>query len=346
MRIGILSLWHKNNNYGQLLQCYALQEYFRGQGHEPEHIRYSFVDRKNNVERLIKLISLFNPIKLSKFIVEKHRAKAIDRQLDEDPKRFNEFRNKYLKFTRYYNGYDDLVGDPPNEDMYVVGSDQVWNFYEYPLKDVRKRLHAVFLDFGEDKIIRKSYAASFGGMKFDDEFVREIKPLLNRFDEITVREKSGVEVCESLGRADAKWVCDPTLLLSKSEYRKLYSQSESIEEVRNFSGYILFYYLGNDNDFDIERVYEFAREVGKEVILITGNYFQTEMKTIDATVEQWLYLIDNADCVITDSYHCSIFASLFDKELYVIRLGGAKTGMNTRFDSLFEMLNVEGRFFS
>lgn len=95
-----------------------------------------------------------------------------------------------------------------------------------------------------------------------------IEPLLNRFDYVSVREESGINLCRKCGRNDAEWVCDPTLLLSAEIYRSLYRENK----IQKPDGkYILLYMLNNRCDFDIQSVYDFAKNKNLKVVYVTGN---------------------------------------------------------------------------
>lgn len=340
MRIAILSFWNSNDNYGQLMQCYALQQYYKSQGHEIVHIRYDFAETS---PLSVKIIKLFNPkivVRKVKAIVEGRKRK---RERLKDNRGFEEFRNQYLNWTQDYHGYKELCQKPPVADMYVVGSDQVWNFYQGKFMDNRNLLHAVFLDFGDETIIRKSYAASFGGMKFDRQFINEITPLLARFSEVTVREKSGIATCELLARDDAKWVCDPTLLFNAEIYRNLYQADSSTNDMQVSQHYVFLYYLNNGGSFNIQTVYEWAGKKGLSVIYVGGNGNYDEFPKDNATIPQWLYYIDHAEYVVTNSFHCSVFSSIFGKKFGVVPITGVNEGMNERMESLFEYLQMEPR---
>jgi hypothetical protein len=108
--------------------------------------------------------------------------------------------------------------------------------------------------------------------------------------------------------------------------------------------YIMLYMLNNECDFDIQRVYDFAKEKDLEVVYVTGNGVINNREKFFATIPEWLYLIDNAEYVITNSFHCCVFSSLFSKKFGVAKLKGKVVGMNTRFETLFSFLGIESRY--
>jgi hypothetical protein len=160
MKIGIMTFWWSDDNYGQILQCYALQKYLRDAGHDAYLIRY---DPRGDYEKKLwdKVIRALNPIELFFYLQRRIRNKKIIKK--NKLRKFNEFRDKYIRQSeRIYYHYNDLVPDPPEADVYIAGSDQIWNIFSLPIQQVKKRLRAYFLDFGKPDIKRIAYAASFG----------------------------------------------------------------------------------------------------------------------------------------------------------------------------------------
>lgn len=147
---------------------------------------------------------------------------------------------------------------------------------------------------------------------------------------------------QARGVPSAEWVCDPTLLLSADSYRQLYS-----DKIRKLSAkYVFLYMLGNECDFDIQNVYDWAGKNSLEVVYVTGNAIVDNNKKFFATIPEWIYLIDNAEYVITNSYHCGVFSTIFGKRFGIVPLKGKDAGMNARFDSLFELRGTGDRFIS
>lgn len=341
MKIGILTFWWANDNYGQLLQAYALQKYLRNAGHDVFLIRYN---SENDIVRtpiLLRIFKAMNPVKLCRFFAYKARAAKFQKEILEHPRHFDEFRRKYIAFGKEeYSSYADLKANPPDADMYVVGSDQVWNFSDMRVKNMKSRIHAYFLDFGGENVRRVSYAASWGRLDIPRDQREEIAPLIKKFDFITVRERSGVDVCASFGMR-SEWVCDPTLLLDAESYRTLYkSEGASAPE----KPYVLFYCLDNGGKFDKESVWEFARARNLEVQYVGGNANVDRRMKNFATIPEWLALVDGAEYVITNSFHCCVFSILFGKRFGAVWLTGQYRGMNGRLESLFEMAGCGGRY--
>ena len=102
--------------------------------------------------------------------------------------------------------------------------------------------------------------------------------------------------------------------------------------------------LNNSINFDIKKIYEFANQKQLEVVFVEGNGGNEERSHFQASIYEWLYLIDNAKYVITNSFHCALFSSLFEKNYGVIKLANGFEGMNNRMDSLFEVFKIEPRY--
>lgn len=216
--IGILTLWESSDNYGQQLQCWALQRELVKLGQSPYLIRYDTslkiggkAKLLHNLKRLIKFF-------LTHIIMSKNRLKVTNDQVQEyntknEIRKFKEFRDSnIIQSQAFYKNIKELRKQPPKADIYIVGSDQVWS---YPLSYEESK--AYFLDFGSSNVKRIAYAASFSLPSYPENLKRILKKQLEKFDAISVREKTGVNICRDID-VEAQLVLDPTLLLSKNDY--------------------------------------------------------------------------------------------------------------------------------
>jgi len=208
----------------------------------------------------------------------------------------------------------------------VVGSDQVWRAQYIP----EGCIDNFFLDFVEDDTIQKvSYAASFGVNQWEDDASRErIKEMLQRFNAVSVRERSAVDVCrDTFGYHDAVHVLDPTMLISADLYKDMASPSQKKTQEKVVLSYLL----------DRQPADEVARAA-------LGNDYKSEILTSDdiGTVDlpHWLRAFIDADFVITDSFHGTVFALIFQKQF--ISIVNHDRGAD-RFYSLLEQLGLENR---
>lgn len=336
MRIGVMTFWQSQDNYGQLLQCYALQKYLRSQGHDVFLIRYR-MRGETSVGLKRKLLKYgLHPWRVLDGIRRVLTRRRTCRMVIEHPRGFDMFRNQYLRFSECeYRTIAELRANPPLADVYIVGSDQVWrmdaNFH--PDDEL-----AMLLAFGPKTIKRISYAASFGRTVLPLRKCTRLAPLLKEFEAISVREDSGIRICAAMERRDAITVCDPTLLLSASEYRAI---AEYRLQARKF---VFCYMLTNDCSFKYPKLRAWAERQGLGLVYVKGNllsrsaFADDEAECANPTIQQWMGLIDGAECVITNSFHCCVFAAHFRKRLGLIPLEGRSEEMNSRFDALDKLL--------
>ncbi|MDR2409920.1 MAG: polysaccharide pyruvyl transferase family protein [Bacteroidales bacterium] len=339
MKIGVMTFWWSKDNYGQLLQCYALQKYLRDAGHDTYLIRYD--SRNDYVKTPLwkKVVKAFNPVKLFNFFY--YKVKKYKNKKTNTLRKFDSFRKHYIQQSeKVYYSYHELLEDPPEADVYISGSDQVWNPDCILFENTTNQVKAYFLDFGKSETKRIAYAASFGKERVADNFIQEINPLLKKFNYVSVREKSGLNICQQCG-VKAEWILDPTMLLSAADYQALYAY-ESMPRIKE--PYCFLYMLSNKCDFSIKTIYGWAERKSLEIIYVTGNLKYDTYKKIYATIPEWLYLIDKAKYVITNSFHCFVFSLIFQKNFGIIPLTRKYVGMNNRFDSLFEMFEIKQRF--
>lgn len=342
MKIGIMTFWWSEDNYGQLLQCYALQKYLRDKGHDAFLIRYYPYGDVIKTPLFIKIIKAITLIKLCTYISKKFKKNRLQKEIKRNPRYFESFRKKYIKQSdKIYYSINELKENAPTADMYIVGSDQVWNFGYTKVRNIRNVIHAYFLDFGPDEIKRIAYAASWSMSSITNELIVEIAPLLQKFDFVSVREKKGIELCRQCGYENTQCVVDPTILLEPGVYRKLYKENNIRKQSKK---YVLLYILNNTHKFDIRKAYDYAAKKNLDVVYVTGNGVVDKKEKHFATIPEWLYLVDNAEYVITNSFHCTVFSIIFHKQFAVIPLSGKITGMNERMLTLFQQFSIRERF--
>lgn len=304
-RIGILT-FHCAINYGGVLQAYALSKKLVELGHDVKFINL----RPPN-------ISKDKPKRLTDFIF---------RIL------FNRFVSKYLPpLTNKIKSNEDLSALNNLFDIFIVGSDQVWN-----PELSRNYLNNYLFDFVDNNKIKISYAASFGSEDIDITFEEKdtIKKLLNNFKIVTVREKSAQQICKVTFDADSEVVVDPTLLLQKDDYIQLLTSQNLKNE-----GVVCMKFIKT------EEFAEMARYVGQKLskpvkLVNTPRKFKGIKSIYWPTVGKWLSLINNAEIVITDSFHALCFCIIFKKNFIVIP---GKEKRFTRLKSLLHSLGLENR---
>lgn len=304
MKIGIVTFWDSLDNYGQQLQLFALHESVKNLGHEPYLIRY---DRnrepvKRHYWQILNPVAVINKI----YLFAKRRI-AYKETTSQPSRHFDVFRKNYISESSKTYIISELRDCPPEADVYISGSDQVW----------RSDNPADFLDFGPENIKRISYAASFGLDSFPQESMAAKKNYLRRFQHISVREEDGLILCKKMSYQNAVCVLDPTMLLNKDYYVAKFSLKE--EKVQK--KYILLYLLGGLYGTDIDEIMKFAGENNLEVMYADTHGQNNPYPKIYPTIEKWLELILNSEMVITNSFHGTVFSILMHKKFCAIRKG-------------------------
>lgn len=334
MRVAILTqpLGH---NYGGLLQAYALQTYLRRLGCEVETLdrrdkRVGRISPKNIVFDLARLVlgrikSL--PTMRRQAWVLSELVAFRERQVTMSPTVLDE-----KKVRDYYR--------ERNFDAFIVGSDQVWRPRYSP------SILNFYLDFLEDidsPAKRIAYAASFGvdEWEYSDDLTQICKALAQRFDAVSVRENSAVDLCKEKLGVSAEWVVDPTLLLESTDYEPLINEGGRNEN----SGCVLSYVLdpAPEKRSIADRV---GSLLGIKVFSIKPEHSFTQVRANDLdnckfpSIESWLQAFHGASFVVTDSFHGTVFSILFNKPF--IAVGNSIRGM-ARFESLLSQFGLTER---
>jgi hypothetical protein len=343
MKTGIATYNFTKDNYGQILQCYALQQALIKVGCEPFLLETKIDEKERRVKilRWLKMF-IFSPVKafhvLLKKVEDKKRNKKRDKRLNKIDRSFDKFREQHIKTDRKYT-MSELRDNVPQADFYVCGSDQVWAAHsEY-----------FFLDWVKEGIPCIAYAPSFGRQELSDDFSQRVSQSLQHFNVVTVREKDGVEICRKAGRNDAIQAPDPTLLLSKNDYERLFMNGSAVPFPKK---YVLVYLLGWQTDINFADIEKFAEHKSLEIVYVPSigdnvtKCYNRKWNQTEATVEQWLALVANAEFVITNSFHGTVFSLIFNKLFAVYLISGEWSRMNNRVISLMQELNIQDRIVS
>lgn len=349
MKIGVITFWNSKDNYGQLLQAWALQQWLKQNGHSPYIIRYIPTTHKSKktYKYFLKVIAktiLIYPL-FCKYINSKRDKKlkvlVANNEIKNQKRKFDDFRKDNLSFSPHtYYSLKELQNNPPLADVYITGSDQVW---AQLLNNENNR--AYFLDFGEQNIKRISYAPSFSMLQYPTRLQNQLSNNLTRFNAISVREKSGVEICRTVGY-DAALVCDPTLLLTQKDYLKLISPKSDEKK------YIYIYSLNIQKAEDIRwtELSKLSKTSNLDVKVTTASgyvpfqeLFGNEVEYDYATIQQWLTNIQNAELVVTPSFHGIVFSILLHTPFIYVPLFGNFQKGNNRVTDLLEILHLNDR---
>lgn len=306
MKIGIITI-HNSPNYGASLQTFALYTYLVQQGYNVEIIdllRPSFNEFKPS--KKFKPYQHFKPAlkqKIKKvitflFIKQKKTINKIPQYTNPiSLNKFNQF-NSQLKYSQRYYSIDELYKTPPKYDIYITGSDQVWN----PTQNYC--LEPYFLTFVQNgkKI---SYASSIGIEELTKEEKKDFSKWLYSYNAISVRENTAKALLTNIIRnKEIKKVSDPTFLLNPKYWLEL-----SIKpDIRN---YILVFTL-EFNSSIVNYALELGKQSNKQVIVLNQiqPIYETKkyISVYDAGPQEFLGYIANADLILTDSFHCTVFS--------------------------------------
>jgi len=322
MKIGIVTLPLKNN-YGGVLQNWALQQVLMDMGHDPitldAYIRYPMTRYLMSTilsycYQIVGKKRAFQPRPYNNRICSKFTGRFI---------------RKHIKMTKPMIDYTSSLVKDFNLEAIIVGSDQVWR-PKYQKGDIED----MFLRFAfDDDIIRVVYGASFGvdSWEFSEKQTSICKELIKKFDAISVREDGGRVLCDRYLNVKASHVLDPTLLIDTNRYKELCKKCTV-----DTSNTIVVYCLDNFNE-NRERFEKIANDNNLKLKMFTAD------SNISISVEQWLALFRDASFIVTDSFHGTIFSIIFQKPFFTI-INQSRGG--SRFISLLRWLGMEDRIYT
>ncbi|MBR2469454.1 MAG: polysaccharide pyruvyl transferase family protein [Fibrobacter sp.] len=333
MKVGVVTYSSTIDNYGQVLQYLATQEFLKDFDFDVFLLR----EKVNNPlwKRLLRPLYYFiKNIILRKRLDSEFKQKRMkfkkwhsisDKMEKKHPRHFEEFRKKNFKIVEddgsyFYNA---------KFDAFCAGSDQIWS--ESPFY--------YFLRFAPKECIRFSVASSVGHRPITNEFVNDVKEDLSLFSFITVREKNGVELCRKAGRCDAHLVLDPTFLISSDRYFRF-----SLP-LRKKRPYIFLYLLGADISVSVEDIFSFAEEKNMDVKYVASQGRCDSFPKIYATVEEWLSLLVNADYVLTNSFHGMALSLIHHKNFLVFPVVGVLSTLNGRIENIASIFALTSRIY-
>lgn len=335
MKIGIFTLPFRFG-YGGILQAYALQTVLKEFGNEVSvvQIQQGHYTSPKGVKALAIYTKriLFRILGLSKITV--FEEKRLNREWPLITSQVHQFVREYIHL-REIKSFSEL--SEHDYDALVVGSDQVWR---PAYCDVNK----FFLSFAKNwKIKRIAYAASFGSAEreYGDELIDNLKPLAEKFNAISVREDSGVELCKDYFGIEAHFVLDPTLLLSREKYELLIRNKGFDDNKGNLFVYVLD---EDENKKKSVNIISDSLNLHPYSIKVCGDQRELPLDArIQPSVETWLKSIADSNFVVTDSFHGCVFSIIFHKPFVII--ANAERGQS-RLESLLRLFHLENRLLS
>jgi hypothetical protein len=351
-RVGILTFYYKNYNFGGMLQAYALQHVIDKIGVQCEQICFERVKAKKsetNIKKCKRIITtsfskgfLKGIKKFWKIISYKVMGLIVRPAIKTRLGSFSKFEDIIPHSSNVYH-YFDIDNSVSLYDGFVCGSDQIWNRW-----GIANEARCFSLGFVPDDKVKISYAASTGGQKLPQEHIDKLRPGIQKLNYISVREKSAVQLIEDISGKNVKNVLDPALMLDAEDWDKL----ESDYTIPSKS-YAVCYMLGNDKR-QRKSAIKFAHLNNCKALTfpyICENSFCGEdlyfgdIRDFTSGPVEFVKLIKNAQFVITDSFHAIVFSLIYHKPFYVFEretIVGSGT-MNTRIYDFCEEFGLQSR---
>lgn len=347
MKLGIVSCYFINN-YGSILQAYALQEYFSAKGIECDTISveglkpYLNAKKRQYYFRNIHKAGLF----LSKLpmiylkALQKINYRNLGHSYCERVRKFDDFRTNFNLSNESAVSLGQLADLSLRYDRIVVGSDQLWRpdniFPEY-----------YTLGWVPDHIPKVSYATSFGVAELDRRDQSKARIFLNRLSAISVRESSGCRLVRELTGKTPCVVCDPVFLLTKNQWQMISDTSRCPNRK-----YIFTYFLGGGRECR-KFAEKLSAATGLPVLGVIHNdsYIASDESIdnpiADCSPNAFLGLLFHAEYICTDSFHATAFSTIFHKNFFAFRrFKSKKHGTNARIESFLKMIGLESRLIS
>lgn len=343
MKIAIVT-WSTYNNYGTLLQAFALQNYIQRLNFSCEIISDKFIIEKttnckaqnnendgNKINRIKKYLA--NPKEALKILKIKLRKKKYFHIWNDSNDKTMDFRNHLLKIN-YDTSFDNLSSISGLYDIFVCGSDQIWS-------SIIKYEGFYFLNFTSKKKI--AYAPSMSSDAWSEEFVCKLKRDLKDFTALSTRENTTSLHLSGILNRDVKHVCDPTLLFQKNDWEAFCSKIQNKKRK-----YLLCYFLENKTEY-FDYAKNKSKELGLKLMLIPScPAFTISKYCIKEAVGplEFVSLFRDASYVLTDSFHGTIFSLIFEKQAGILKRfeDGDPNNQNIRIISLLQTLGYNDVF--
>ena len=324
-KVSIITM-HRIYNYGSILQTYATQKIFERRGYKCEVVDYISPYRATIPLFLEYPLRLEGKrIKKALYYIAKIPSFALKNMT------FGGFIKKHINLssTQYItNG--DLKKNPPDADIYVTGSDQVWN---------SKYNHGVdtsyYLDYAKPKAKKFAFVSSFGCDNLSSEEAAIVKPLLKRYDAISVREDSAFDILKEM-EIDSTVLIDPTLQLRKEEWLELSSNRLVLGK------YLLLFLLYNEDNGATDYSFRIAKHKNLKIVKLSWELkkpYGVDRLFTHRRPQDFLSLFANADYIVTNSFHGVAFSINMNRNFSFV----PRSEFNGRIDSLLRLTNLEGR---
>ena len=334
--VGIATI-HGICNFGSLLQSYATQTIVERLGYSAKIINYKYPNEYHLAENNKHYpYAQFTPSLWMRLRMAIYNRTVAKRVQNKKLALFRDVQGELLKQTIEYPNQDSLKKDPPKFDIYLTGSDQVWN-PRYMHRDLTYLLNFVH---GVPKV---AYSASFGTTSLSTEYINVYRPLFEEYNSISLREQSGVQMIKDICGKESECTCDPTLLLSGEEWSKVFHEEPLVK-----GEYILCYvltYTANPYPYSTAFIKHIQKHLKKKVIFLdeSGMYWMNiRNKALQCYgPKEIINLFQHASFIISSSFHGAAFSVNFKKNFYSLFPKGIK---DERQESLLRIIGAENRF--
>ncbi len=325
MKIGILTMYYTNISHGGLLQAYSLCKVLQNMGYDAEQIKYDYNVRFRNLSIKSKLKKFIKKIPYSVLSTIHH---------DKTESKYYEYMEEVDHSD--YCTHESIESICRKYDCLVVGSDQVWNMSYCD--------NNFFFTFATNKK-KVAYAASVGKDTLDDGELKNLLKNIDDFFSVSVREKMLAEQLNKFSKKEIGFVCDPVFLNDIAFWRAHAIRSEIKEK------YTLVYILGSDKN-EKKLAYQTAKKIGLKIVTVpnvnidmrVSDFLRNDKKVFNIGPKEFLGLIDGADYILTDSFHCTAFSIIFNKNFYSFTRPNKEFLMNSRLYSILSEVDLLDRF--
>lgn len=345
-KVAIVSCYFQHN-FGSQLQAYATQMFFDNMNVQNETIRIDGLRKEINAAKYRYFISRIwdiNTVKdkfstVKKVLALKIKEERFKCDMETRTWMFKDFSDKMFHLSRIFGSKKELGTAAHDYSAFVVGSDQLW---------LPSNIEADYytLNFVPENVPKIAFATSFGISKLPDKQARKAAQFLKRIDFLSVREQSGQDIVKELTGRDVPMVCDPTMLFTAGEWARI-----TRKERFNREHYLFCYFLGN-NPEQRKFVRKVKAETGYKIIQLQhcDEYIKSDTGFADYAPynvgpAEFIQLIRDAEYVFTDSFHCSVFSMLHEKEFFTFRRysSDSTVSTNSRLYSLLASVNLRDR---
>ena len=341
IKIGIVTLYHNNYNFGGLLQAYALPTALRKYlGVSAEQIDYVFEPEEIEIKETSSVFGVIYKIGGTVFnILERNN-------FNKRKKSFEQFIKEIPHSNKIYE-YGNIIDSLNEYNAFICGGDQIWNDCKkmpwFSMND-----SSVFtLQFVPKQIKKIAYAPSMAVLDLTDEFKQQFSVGVNRLDRVSVREKRSLAILKELANKPVTVAVDPVLLLKESDW------FQEIKYLKKNKKYILCYLL-SDSISQRKAATKLAKELNCKIITfphILANMvrkcdlFFGDIHDYTSGPREFVSLIKNAEMVITDSFHACVFSMIFKTPFAVFErvITGKKGNMNSRIYDFLEEYHLENQ---